>query len=66
MRDALEKKIAAGQARPEDLLWAANGYALQVGGERRARELYDEARAKAPSLGEAVADNLRWLDARPK
>ena len=64
-RRALDVKIAAGQATPEELVWAANGYALEVDGERRARELYEQARVRAPGLAEVVANDLRWLDARP-
>src|SRR5258708_6374389 len=45
MRRALDEKITARKASPEELLWAANGYALEPGGDARARALYAQARA---------------------
>jgi hypothetical protein len=65
-REALEKKIGDGTATPEDLVWAANGWALTVGGEPRARELYARAKTAKPDLAAAVDANVAWLEARPK
>jgi lysophospholipase L1-like esterase len=63
-RDALEVKAAQGTASPEELCWCANGHALCVGEEPRARELYAKARAAKPELGAVIEANLHWLDAR--
>jgi lysophospholipase L1-like esterase len=57
-------KIQAGTATPEEIVWAANASALQVGGEAHARELYAKAKAAKPELGGVIEANLRWLDAR--
>jgi lysophospholipase L1-like esterase len=65
-REALEKTIGDGTATPEELVWAANGWALTVGGEPRARELYARAKTAKPDLAAAVDANVAWLDARPK
>jgi hypothetical protein len=63
-QQALAEKIGAGKATTEELVWAANGHALSVGGEARARELYARARELAPELAPVVETNVRWLDAR--
>lgn len=65
-RAALDKKIDAGTASAEETIWAANGYALEVGGEEKARKLYAAARAKAPDLAPTIDANVGWLDARPR
>jgi len=63
-REALEQKVNQGTATPEELCWCANGHALCVGEEARARELYAKARAAKPELGAVIEANLHWLDAR--
>lgn len=66
-RKALDELIEKGSPRPEQLVWAANGYALEVGGEARARELYARAQqAGGPEVQAAVERDLAWLDARPQ
>jgi hypothetical protein len=66
LREQLDEKIGRAVATPEELVWAADGYALEVGGEERARSLYERAAAQKPTLRPIVEANLRWLDARPK
>lgn len=66
MRAALDEKAKAGTASAEELVWAGNGYALEPGGEPRARELYALAVAKSATVKTAVDANLAWLDRRPK
>src|SRR5205807_208383 len=56
-RDALEAKIAQGTAKTEELVWAANGHALVVGEEKRARELYEKAKSLRPDLSGVVDAN---------
>jgi lysophospholipase L1-like esterase len=63
-RDALDKKAAEGNPSPEELVWCANAHALRVSEEKRARDLYEEARKKKPELGAVIDSNLKWLDAR--
>ncbi len=65
-RKRLDERIAAGTATAVEQVWAANGYALEVGGEERARELYAKARAADASLAEVVDRNVAWLDGRAK
>lgn len=63
-REALDKKATDGLASPEELVWCADAHALRVSEEKRARELYEEARKKKPELGALIDANLKWLDAR--
>ncbi len=65
-RRELDERIASGVATPVEQVWAANGYALEVGGEQRARELYAAAVARDPALEPAVRANLAWLDERAR
>ncbi|MBI3725530.1 hypothetical protein HY251_16490 [bacterium] len=62
--EALGKKAEENTASPEELVWAANGLALAVGGEARARDLYARAKAASPELAPVIEANLRWLDSR--
>ena len=73
LRDALDYpgddkkppgKLQNGTITPEELVWCANGHALCVGEEKRARELYEKARAARPELGPVIDANTKWLDAR--
>lgn len=63
-RDALEKKIAQGTAKTEEIVWAANGHALCVGEEKRARELYEQAKKQRPDLASVIDANLKWMESR--
>lgn len=57
-------KVQAGTATPEELVWAGDYAALQVGGEPRAKELWEKARAAKPELAAVVDANLKWLESR--
>jgi lysophospholipase L1-like esterase len=63
-KDTPPGKLQQGTITPEELVWCADGHALKVGEEKRARELYERARAAKPELGPVIDANLRWLDAR--
>jgi lysophospholipase L1-like esterase len=63
-RKALDQRAAEGKASARELVFAANGYALEVGSEARARELYEKAKALDPALAPVVDANLRWLSVR--
>lgn len=65
-RKRLDERVAAGTASALETVWAANGYAIEVGGEDRARELYARARAADASLAAAIDANIAWLDARAR
>jgi hypothetical protein len=61
MRRELDEEILHQRYSAKTLTWAANGYALAVGGEARARELYARARAM-PDAPPEIDSNLKWLD----
>jgi tetratricopeptide (TPR) repeat protein len=63
-RKRLDELVEAGTATPVELVWAGNGYALEHGGEGRARELYARARAADPALHDVIDANVAWLDGR--
>ncbi|HEX4923708.1 MAG TPA: hypothetical protein VFV50_06465 [Bdellovibrionales bacterium] len=66
MRARFEEKAGRPGATPAELIWAANGHALETGGLEAAERLYERALGAGGEAGRAAERNLNWLRRRER